>query len=324
MRANSSVTVMVAGLVVTALATASAQTSAPKPVEAAVRAVHEAALRALPFSDRQDFDDARRGFIATVPEAGRSGRYAFLDAESAPDTVHPSLWRLARLNAIHGLFEIVPGVYQVRGFALANMTFIEGATGVIVVDPLGSVGAAKAALDLYFAHRPRRPVTAVIYTHSHSDHYGGARGVVDPAEVAAGRVVVVAPAGFMDAVVAESVVAGNAMSRRAAYQFGAPLPRGPRGIGRCRARQGRWRRRARALGHRAHRSIAEPIETRTIDGVAIVFQLTPNTEAPAELHIFLPKQRVLNLAENATHTMHNLLPFRGAKVRDASGVVGYI
>lgn len=317
MRANPSLTAAVIGLVLTA-ATAAGQAPAPKPVEPAVRAVHEAALRALPFADRQDFDDARRGFIATLPEADRSGRYAFLDAEIAPDTVHPSLWRLARLNAIHGLFEIVPGVYQVRGFALANITFIEGATGVIVVDPLGSVGSAKAALDLYRAHRPARPVTAVIYTHSHSDHYGGARGVIDPADVAAGRVVVVAPAGFMDAVIAESVVAGNAMGRRAAYQFGTPLPRGARGS--VDAGLGK----IDGLGAPGRSiiapttSITEAIETRAIDGVPIVFQLTPNTEAPAELHLFLPKQRVLNLAENATKTMHNLLPFRGTEVRDAS------
>ncbi len=318
MRANSSLTAAVMGLVLAIAAHAAGQTPGPRPVEPAVRAVHEAALRALPFSDRQDFDDARRGFIATLPEAERSGRYAFLDAETAPDTVHPSLWRLARLNAIHGLFEIVPGVYQVRGFALANITFIEGATGVIVVDPLGSVGSAKAALDLYLAHRPKRPVTAVIYTHSHSDHYGGARGVIDPADVAAGRVVVVAPAGFMHAVIAESVVAGNAMGRRAAYQFGTPLPRGPRGS--VDAGLGK----IDGLGAPARSviapttSITEPIATRVIDGVSMVFQLTPNTEAPAELHLFLPKQRVLNLAENATKTMHNLLPFRGTEVRDAS------
>jgi alkyl sulfatase BDS1-like metallo-beta-lactamase superfamily hydrolase len=318
MRANSSLTAAVAGLVLTTTVAATGQTPAPKAAEPAVRAVHDAALRALPFNDRQDFDDARRGFIATLPEADRSGRYAFLDAETAPDTVHPSLWRLARLNTIHGLFEIVPGVYQVRGFALANMTFIEGATGVIVVDPLGSVGSAKAALDLYLAHRPKRRVTAVIYTHSHSDHYGGARGVIDPADVAAGRVVVVAPAGFMDAVIAESVVAGNAMGRRATYQFGTPLPRGPRGS--VDAGLGK----IDGIGAPARSviaptiSITEPLETRVIDGVTMVFQLTPNTEAPAELHFFLPTQRVLNLAENATKTMHNLLPFRGTEVRDAS------
>jgi alkyl sulfatase BDS1-like metallo-beta-lactamase superfamily hydrolase len=228
---RSNVPAAVGGLVlaVTAgLLPAEARQPAARGPEPAVRAAYDAALRDLPFADTQDFADARRGFIATLPPRD-AGRYGFLENETAPDTVHPSLWRLARLNAIHGLFEVVPGVYQVRGFALANVTFIEGATGLIVVDPLGSVGAARAALDLYYAHRPKKPITTIIYTHSHSDHYGGARGVVDAAALAAGRVAVIAPAGFMEEVIDESVVAGNAMSRRAAYQFGAPLPRGPRG-----------------------------------------------------------------------------------------------
>lgn len=318
MRANISHAVAALGIIVIGAGTAAGQTPGPKPAATAVRSAHDAARRELPFANVQDFTDARRGFIATLPDTAAFRRYAFLDAEAAPDTVHPSLWRLARLNAIHGLFEVVPGVYQVRGFALANITFIEGTSGVIVVDPLGSVGAAKAALDLYLAHRPKRPVSAVIYTHSHSDHYGGARGVVDAADVAAGRTAIIAPAGFMAAVVAESVVAGNAMSRRAAYQFGTPLPRGPRaavdaGLGKIDG--------VGAPGRSViapTTSITEPIETRTIDGVPIVFQLTPNTEAPAELHLFLPRHRVLNLAENATKTMHNLLPFRGTEVRDAS------
>ena len=290
----------------------------PKAAEASVRAVHEAALRDLPFTNEQDFADARRGFIGTVPAEQDTRRYGFLGEEKAPATVHPSLWRLARLNAINGLFEVVPGVYQVRGFALANITFIEGSTGLIIVDPLGSVGAARASLDLYFAHRPRRPVVAVIYTHSHSDHYGGVRGVADAAEVAAGRTAVIAPAGFMGAVIAESVVAGNAMSRRAAYQFGTSLPRGERGavdagLGKIDG--------IGAIGRSLiapTMSIAQPLETHTIDGVPIVFQLTPATEAPAEMHLYLPRHRVLNLAENATKTMHNLLPFRGTEVRDAS------
>lgn len=316
MRAEAIVTALVLDLLFSSAA--AGQPPAPKPAEPPVRAVHEAALRELPFANRQDFDDARRGFVATLPADPAWRRYDFLDAETAPDTVHPSLWRLARLNAVHGLFEVVPGVYQVRGFALANVTFIEGASGLIVVDPLGSVGAARAALDLYLAHRPQRRVTAVIYTHSHSDHYGGARGVVDPADVAAGRAVVIAPAGFMAAVVAESVVAGNAMGRRAAYQFGTPLPRGPRGavdagLGKIDG--------VGAPGRSVIAptiSITQPIERRTVDGVEIVFQLTPQSEAPAELHLYLPRQRVLNLAENATKTMHNLLPFRGTEVRNAS------
>ncbi len=297
---------------------ASAQSTAPSASAPGVRAAYDAALRDLPFADQQDFVDARRGFVATLPAAQDTRNYGFLTNAAPPDTVHPSLWRLARLNAIHGLFEVVPGVYQVRGLALANVTFIEGTTGLIVVDPLGSVGAARAALDLYFAHRPKRPVVAVIYTHSHSDHYGGVRGVVDPAEVAAGRTAIIAPAGFMDAVIAESVVAGNAMGRRATYQFGPSLPRGPRGsvdagLGKIDGVGAPGRSIVAPT-----MSIAQPLETHTIDGVPVVFQLTPATEAPAEMHLFLPKHHVLNLAENATKTMHNLLPFRGTEVRDAS------
>ena len=301
-----------------------AQSAAPNAATPAVRAVYEKALRELPFADQQDFVDARRGFVATLPAGQDTRRYGFLNDEKVPETVHPSLWRLARLNAINGLFEVVPGMYQVRGLALANVTFIEGSTGLIVVDPLGSVGAAKASLDLYFAHRPRRPVVAVIYTHSHSDHYGGVRGVVEDADVTAGRTAIIGPAGFMDAVIAESVVAGNAMSRRAAYQFGASLPRGERGsvdagLGKVDGIGGPGRS---VLAPTM--SITQTLETRTIDGVPIVFQLTPSTEAPAEMHLFFPKHRVLNLAENATKTMHNLLPFRGTEVRDASAWSKYL
>lgn len=318
------VSVVIAVTVGAVHAQSTPQAPAPNAAAPAVRAGHEAALRDLPFADQQDFADARRGFVATLPAGQDTRRYDFLTEEKVPDTVHPSLWRLARLNAINGLFEVVPGVYQVRGLALANVTFIEGATGLIVVDPLGSVGAARAALDLYFAHRPKRPVVAVIYTHSHSDHYGGVRGVAEAADIAAGRTSVIAPAGFMDAVIAESVVAGNAMSRRAAYQFGASLPRGERGsvdagLGKIDG--------VGAPGRSVvapTMSIAQPVETHTIDGVPIVFQLTPATEAPAEMHLFLPKHRVLNLAENATKTMHNLLPFRGTEVRDASAWSKYL
>jgi len=316
------------GFMAVAVGAASAQPATQPPAANAatpvVRAVYEAALRDLPFTDQQDFADARRGFMATLPAGQDTRRYGFLSDERVPDSVHPSLWRLARLNAINGLFEVVPGVYQVRGLALANITFIEGATGVIIVDPLGSVGAARASLDLYFSHRPKRPVVAVIYTHSHSDHYGGARGVADDAEVTAGRTAIIAPAGFMHAVIAESVVAGNAMGRRATYQFGISLPRGERGsvdagLGKIDGVGGPGRSVMAPT-----MSITEALETHTIDGVPIVFQLTPATEAPAEMHLFLPKHRVLNLAENATKTMHNLLPFRGTEVRDSSAWSKYL
>lgn len=311
-----------AAIVILAVSVAAPGAQAPvdqtRGAEAGVTAVYDAARRDLPFADRRDFDDARRGFIATLP-APATERYGFLKSDAPPDTVHPSLWRLAQLNAINGLFEVVPGVYQVRGFALANVTLIEGDRGLIVVDPLGSVGAAKAALDLYFAHRPRRPISAVIYTHSHSDHYGGVRGVVDQADVDAGRTAVIAPAHFVDEVIDESVVAGNAMGRRANYQFGTPLPRGPRGT--VDAGLGK----IDSVGPPGRSliaptiSITDAIDRRTVDGVPLVFQLAPLSEAPAEMHLFLPKHRVLDLAENATHTMHNLLPLRGTEVRDSRG-----
>jgi alkyl sulfatase BDS1-like metallo-beta-lactamase superfamily hydrolase len=294
-----------------------------RPAEPGVAAANRAVLAQLPFSDRQDFDDAMRGFVATVPDSRNPQQYQFLQAD-APPTVNPSLWRLAQLNALNGLFKVVDGMYQVRGFSLANMTIVEGRTGLIVIDPLSTVGAAKEGLDLYFSHRPKRPVVAVVYTHSHSDHYGGAKGVTSDADVAAGRTRVFAPTGFMDAAVSESVIAGNAMGRRAQYQFGGPLPRGERGN----VDAGLGKNDSRGTGGRSiiapTDSIVQPVETRTLDGVSIVFQLAPASEAPAEMHLYFPQLHVLDIAENATHTLHNLLPLRGTEVRDAKGWSKYL
>jgi alkyl sulfatase BDS1-like metallo-beta-lactamase superfamily hydrolase len=294
-----------------------------RPAEPDVAARNRQVLSELPFADRGDFDEAMRGFVATVPNDKSPRQYEFLSADS-PATVNPSLWRLAQLNAIHGLFKVVDGVYQVRGFSLANMTVVEGRTGLIVIDPLSTVGAAEEALALYVAHRPKKPVVAVIYTHSHSDHYGGVKGVTSSADVAAGRTRVFAPAGFMEAVASESVIAGNAMGRRAQYQFGSPLPRGERGnvdagLGKIDSR-GRPGRSVIAPTH----SITQPVETHTIDGVEVVFHLAPASEAPAEMHLYFPRLRVLDMAENATQTLHNLLPLRGTEVRDAKGWSKYI
>ncbi|MEI7446494.1 MAG: alkyl sulfatase dimerization domain-containing protein [Burkholderiales bacterium] len=296
--------------------------------------VHPSTLRAnraladtLPFADEQDFEDARRGFVGTIPDArvagdGPSGApvwdlapYAFLETPEAPDTVNPSLWRQARLNAIHGLFEVCDRTWQVRGLDLANMTIVEGDTGLIVIDPLTGVEVARAALALYFAHRPRRPVHTVIYSHSHVDHFGGVRGVVDEADVRAGRVRVIAPARFMEAAVGENLLAGVPMTRRAQYQFGPLLPKGPdaqvdAGLGKVSSR-GRL-----SLIAPTH-TIVEETESHRIDGVEIVFQLTPESEAPAEMHFWFPQLRALNLAENATRTLHNVCPIRGAQARDA-------
>jgi alkyl sulfatase BDS1-like metallo-beta-lactamase superfamily hydrolase len=301
-----------------------AQAQQPKAAEPSVAAANHAVLSLLPFGDRQDFDDAMRGFIATTPDTRNPDQYKFL-SQDAPPTVNPSLWRQAQLNAINGLFKVADGVYQVRGFSLANMTIVEGATGIIVIDTLSTSGAAREALDLYFAHRPRRPVAAVVYTHSHSDHYGGASGVVSPADVAAGKTKVIAPDGFMDAIVAESVTGGNAMGRRAQYQFGTPLPRGERGN--VDAGLGKMESRGAAAGGSViapTETIQQPIETRTIDGVAFTFQLALASEAPSEMLVYLPGARVLDAAEDATHTLHNLLPLRGTVVRDANSWSHYL
>jgi alkyl sulfatase BDS1-like metallo-beta-lactamase superfamily hydrolase len=205
-----------------------AQPQQSKPAEPTVAAANQAVQSQLPFTDRQDFEDVMRGFIATVPDSTTPERYAFLEHD-APPTVNPSLWRQAQLNVPNGLFHVTGGVYQVRGFSVANMTIVEGQTGIIVIDTLATPGAARAALDLYFAHRPRRPVVAVIYTHSHPDHYGGASGVVSPADVPAQQTPVLAPVGFMEALIEEAAFAANLTARRAQFQFGASLPIGDRG-----------------------------------------------------------------------------------------------
>ncbi len=283
------------------------------------------------FADRQDFADAARGFVATLAEPvirGASGapvwdlsRFGFLDEEAAPATVNPSLWRMAQLNMHHGLFQVTERVWQVRGLDLANLTIVESATGIIVIDTLTTVEVAAAALALYRAHRGERAVRAVIYTHSHSDHFGGVQGVVSQAEVDAG-VAVIAPVGFMEAVGGENVLPGNAMARRAQFQFGPLLRPGPAGL--VDAGLGKTVARGTQSLIAPTVLIREPVETRVIDGVEIVFQLAPETEAPAEMHLFLPEMGVLNLAENATHHLHNFLPLRGAVVRDPRMWAHYI
>jgi len=304
----------------------------PQDATPATRAQQRAVLDALPFADTQDFEDAARGFVATLPEVeirNAQGRvvwslrdYAFLAAAEPPPTVNPSLWRQARLNMHHGLFHVTERVYQIRGFDLSNMTIIEGERGLIVIDPLISAEVARAGLALYHEHRGARPVTAVIYTHSHTDHYGGVRGVVDEARVTAGEVEVIAPHRFMEEVVSEAVLAGTAMVRRGQFQFGATLPKGPRG--QVDAGLGKVTSRGTVTLIPPTRSVAEPIEVHRVDGVEIVFQLAPETEAPAEMHMFYPALRALNLAENATHNLHNIYPIRGAQARDANAWAKYL
>src|SRR5947199_2462110 len=298
---------------------------APKEASASVVAQQAAMLNALPFSDTADFDDASRGFLGTLENAriaNAQGRvvwslepYGFLAEEKAPETVNPSLWRQSRLNMQHGLFEVVPGVYQVRGFDLANMTLVEGDHGVIVVDTLTSIEGARAAMELYFAHRGRRPVSAVIFTHTHTDHWGGARGVLDDQTLASGQVPIIAPNLFMEHAVSENIIAGPAMLRRAQYQFGPFLAKGPRGQVDCGL--GKSMAAGSVALLRPTDLIMETGDRRTIDGLEFEFQMAPNSEAPAEMHFFVPRYKLLNLAENCTHNFHNLLPFRGADVRDA-------
>src|SRR6266516_4389165 len=247
-----------------------------KDAEPATREANAAVLNGLPFSDRQDFEDARRGFLAALPDGPIAGpgatpiwdmkRYGFLDRDEAPTTVNPSLWRQAQLNAIHGLFKVGERVYQIRGLDIANMTIIEGEEGIIVLDTLLTAEAARAALDLYYGQRPRKPVTAVIYSHSHADHFGGVKGVVSEADVKAGRVKIYAPDGFMEHAVAENVIAGNAMSRRAQYMYGPLLPSGEKGQVDTGLGKNLSRGTLTLLGPT---DLIRTNETRTIDGVEI-------------------------------------------------------
>ncbi|MBQ0927488.1 alkyl/aryl-sulfatase [Saccharopolyspora endophytica] len=301
-----------------------------QPARPAIAAGNAAVREMFPFDDTRDLDDARRGFLGTAEDPlirDSSGTvvwdldaYGFL-AEDCPDTANPSLWRQSRLCVEHGLFEVVEGIYQVRGFDLSNMTVVEGSRGILVIDPLLSAETAAAALSLYRRHRGDRPVTGVLYTHSHADHFGGVRGVVTEAELAAG-IPVLAPRGFLAHAVSENVYAGTAMARRAAYMYGAALAKGPQGqIG---AGLGPTTSTG-ALGMvPPTHDIAETGQSETVDGIRMVFQLTPGTEAPAELNIHFPDHAALCMAENATHNLHNLLTLRGAEVRDPHAWAYYL
>ena len=301
-----------------------------KPPTAVIESAHR--QHTLPLHDTRDFDDADRGFIAALSPCvikAADGRvvwdndaYSFLGG-AAPTSVHPSLWRQSTLAAKQGLYQVVPGIYQVRGFDLSNITFVEGDTGVIVIDPLVSTEVAAAALDLYRTHRGGdRPIVAVIYTHSHVDHFGGVLGVTSQADVDSGAVAVLAPEGFVEHAVQENVYAGPAMTRRATYMYGTLLARGPQDQVGCGLGQ------ATSTGEVAvivpTVDIRTTGETHTIDGVEIEFQMAPGTEAPAEMHFYFPRFRALCMAENATHNLHNLLTLRGALVRDPHAWSGYL
>jgi linear primary-alkylsulfatase len=271
------------------------------------------------FEDRTDFDDADRGFIASLEPGvihGEDGRvvfdidaFGFLSQEEPPDTVNPSLWRQSQLCARQGLFEVTDGIYQVRGLDLSNMTLVEGDEGVIVIDPLISMETAAASLALYRRHRGDRPVTGVIYTHSHGDHFGGVRGV------ATDGVPILAPEGFLEHAVSENVYAGNAMTRRAMYMYGAVIGVGPEALVGTGLGVGTSAGTVTLIAPTL--DITETGQEETLDGVRIRFQLTPGTEAPAEMNFVFPDRRALCMAENATHNLHNVQTLRGALVRDA-------
>ncbi len=295
--------------------------------------VNQNYAKSLPFSDRQDFDDAQRGFIAPLLDEGilrdangkpyyRGEDYKFDINAPAPETVNPSLWRQSQINGISGLFKVTDRMYQVRSQDISNITFIEGDTGIIVIDPLVTPNAAKASLDLYFKHRPQKPIVAVIYTDRHTDHYGGVKGIVSEADVKAGRVQIIAPAGFMDEAISENVLAGNIMSRRAFYSYGLLLPHNAQGdIG-------------NGLGVTLTtggptiiaptRSITKTGEKLNIDGLDFEFLMAPGSEAPSEMHLYIPALKALCTAENSTHTLHNFYTLRGAKTRDTAKWTDYL
>ena len=283
-------------------------------------------------ADPADTERASRGLITTHPtgvieDRGRAvwdvSRHDFVrDSVESPDSVHPSLWHQARLNAIHGLFEVAPGLWQARGYDISNISFLAGDTGWVIIDPLTSEACARACLDLANAELGERPVRAVIYTHSHADHFGGVRGVVTDEAVARGDVRIIAPEHFLREAVFENVIAGPAMGRRATYQFGPLLPAGPRQHVDCGL--GKAIPLAQAGLIAPTEEITETGQELVVDGIRIVFQLTPEAEAPAEMNFFFPDTGWLCMAENCSHNMHNLLPLRGAQARDSLGWSKYI
>lgn len=330
MKIKNFLLVAACGLSVASLALAQ---SAPKPASEATKAANDAVLKALPFSDKQDFEDAQRGFIAPLPDQGvvkndkgdvvyDASQFELPLDKAAPDTVNPSFWRISQLNGINGLFNVADGIYQVRGADLSVISFIEGKEGVTIVDPLVSAETAKMALELYAKHRPGKPVKAVIYTHSHVDHFGGVRGVASEADVKSGKVKIYAPAGFTEEAVSENVMAGNAMSRRASYMYGNVADKGVQG----------------SLGSGLGPStssgevtLLEPTdfitktgEKKTIDGLEYEFLMAPGSEAPSEMMFFIPELKAFCPAEDCTHTLHNFYTLRGAKTRDSLKWVNYL
>jgi len=284
------------------------------------------ATRGLDLSNEQDFADAQRGFIATLPDGvikNADGSTAFSIAdfefekqEETPSTVNPILWRQARLNLNNGLFQVTDRIYQIRSLDLANMTIIEGDSKIILIDPMSTPATAKAGLDLYYQQRGQKPVAAVIYTHSHLDHFGGVKGVISEEDVQNNGVQVIASQGFFDYAISENVMAGTAMSRRADYMYGVYLPRNEKGL--VDIGLGKAESDGIATIIAPTKEIKATGETLTIDGVEMVFQIVSGTEAPTEMTIYFPQFRAFDSAEIACPLVHNILTLRGAQVRDAN------
>ena len=287
----------------------------------------------LPFGDTRDFGEQKKGLIAPMndfkimADAGHVAwdmeRFQFLDKQEEFDSIHPSLLRQSKLNNNYGLYEVIPGIYQVRGFDLSDISFVRGKTGWIVFDPLVSKEPVRAAWKLFQQHVGQGlPVSAVIYSHTHADHWGGVRGIVDEADVRSGKVPVIAPVDFMNFTVSENVYAGNAMNRRLFYQYGLLLPASPHGY----VGQGLGQAvSAGAVGLIAPtRYVEKPIEEFEVDGVRMIFQNTPNTEAPREMNTYIPDMKALWMAENVIASLHNIYTLRGAPVRDPLNWSKYI
>ena len=303
-----------------------------KPPSEHTKNVLEQARSGLPFADKRDFEEQKKGFIAApeskkiMAEAGHAAwdleRFQFLLDSDEFDSIHPSLLRQSLLNMNFGLYEVIPGIYQVRGFDLSNITFVKGNTGWIVFDPLISMETARAAKRLVDEHLGELAVVAVIYSHSHGDHWGGVRGIVEEADVRAGKVAIIAPRDFMEYAIAENVYAGNAMNRRLFYQYGVLLPASPYGYVGQGLAQGTSSGNIGLIA--PTRIIEQDIEELSVDGVKMVFQNTPNTEAPSEMNTWLPEMKALWTAENVTGVFHNIYTLRGTLIRDALAWSKYI
>lgn len=288
-------------------------------------------LELLNFEDSTDFVMATKGFIATLEDPiikradGAVARdlrsYDFINGP-APASVNPSLWRQSALNSIHGLFEVTKGIYQIRGFDLANMTFVATDNGWIIIDPLTVSEASAAGLALVEQHLGQRPIKAIIFTHSHVDHFGGVKGIVDPADITSGRIQLIAPEGFYEHALAENVIAGNAMLRRALYMYGPLIPKDPKGMVGTGLGQHNTPGTIGILEPTI--TITQSSESRIIDGLEINFENTPGAEAPSEMMFYFPKYKAFCQAEEINHTLHNLYTLRGAQVRNGLKWAKYI